>query len=167
MQKELSQQTFLVFQDVFKTSWRRLQRNTFRLPKRLQDVFKTYLRYVFLKLLQDVFKTPSKTSSRRVCKKSCNYVFKTSRQKNVTLKTSSVRLHQDECFAGVPLKYQSKFWRSLEISLINCKIHLELNWSKNRVMSYNAGNTKYKITNTKLYVSIVTLSTKDNVKLTK
>ena len=34
-------------------------------------------------------------------------------------------------------------------------------------MSYNAGNTKYKITNTKLYLSIVTLSTKDNVKLTK
>ena len=36
---------------------RRLQRNTFHLPRRLQDVFKTYLQYVFLKCLQDVFKT--------------------------------------------------------------------------------------------------------------
>ena len=27
----------------------------------------------------------------------------------------------------VPLKYLSNFWRSLEMSLINCKIHLELN----------------------------------------
>ena len=25
-------------------------------------------------------------------------------------------------------KYLSNFWRSLEIPLINCKIHLELNW---------------------------------------
>ena len=28
----------------------------------------------------------------------------------------------------VPLKYLSNFWRSLEILLINCKIHLELHW---------------------------------------
>ena len=31
----------------------------------------------------------------------------------------------------VPLKYLSNFFRSLEIPLINCKIHLELNWSNN------------------------------------
>ena len=43
---------------------RRLQRNTFRLPRRLEDVFKTYLRYIFLKRLQDVFKRSSKTFSR-------------------------------------------------------------------------------------------------------
>ena len=30
-----------------------------------------------------------------------------------------------------PLKYFSNFWRSLEMSLINCKIHLELNWTEN------------------------------------
>ena len=30
----------------------------------------------------------------------------------------------------VPLKYLSTFWRPLEMSLINCKIHLELNWTK-------------------------------------
>ena len=56
--------------------------------RRLEDVFSVTL-FVF----QDVFKT----SSRRVCKTSCNYVFKASsrrlgRQKNVTLKTSSRRL---------------------------------------------------------------------------
>ena len=40
--------------------------------------------------------------------------------------------------------------------LINCKIHLELNWSK------NCTNT-----NTKLYILIVTLSSKDNANLAK
>ena len=68
-----------------KTSWRRLE-----------DVFSVTL-FVF----QDVFKT----SSRRVCKTSCNYVFKTSwkTKKCYTedvFKTSSVRLHQDECLLG-------------------------------------------------------------------
>ena len=61
--------------------------------------------------------------------------------------------------------------------LINCKIHLELNWNNNCVIygvySYaggdNANNreTIFKITSTKLYVPIITLSTKDNVNLTK
>ena len=57
--------------------------------------------------------------------------------------------------------------------LINCRIHLELNWNNNCVM-YGAdanadGNdreTTFKITSIKLYVPIVTLSTKDNVNLT-
>ena len=66
----------------------------------------------------------------------------------------------------LPLKYISNFWRSLEVPLINCKIPLGLNWTKNCVMSDIAGNTKFKIINTTLYVPIITLSTKDNVKLT-
>ena len=66
-----------------------------------------------------------------------------------------------------PLRYLSNLCRSLEMSLINCKIHLELNWFKNCVMSNIAGETTFKITNTKLYVLIVTLATKDNVSLTK
>ena len=49
---------------------------------------------------------------------------------------------------AVPLKYLSNFWRSLEIPLINCKIHLELNWIKDCVMSTIADAT-FKITNTK------------------
>ena len=60
----------------------------------------------------------------------------------------------------------SNFWRSFEIPLVNCKIHLELNWSKDCVVLTRNG-TIFKITNTKLYVPIVTLSSKDNVKLVK
>ena len=48
---------------------------------------------------------------------------------------------------AVPLKYLSNFWRSLEIPLVNCKIHLELNWTKNCVMS-SIADTTFKITNT-------------------
>ena len=67
---------------------------------------------------------------------------------------------------AAPLKYLSDFWRSLEMPLINCKIHLELNRPKDCAMSAIA-DTTFKITNTKLYVPIVTLSSKDNVKLSK
>ena len=51
--------------------------------------------------------------------------------------------------------------------LINCKTYLELNWIKNCVISDIAGNTEFKIRNTKLDVGIVTLSTENNIKLTK
>ena len=77
----------------------------------------------------------------------------------------------------IPLKYLSSFFRSLEMPLINCKIHLEVNWNNNCVMygadtyagcdNANDRETTLKITSTKLYVPIVTLSTKDNVNLTK
>ena len=67
---------------------------------------------------------------------------------------------------AVPLKYLSNFWRCLEMPLINCKIHLELNWIKDCVMLAIA-DTTFKITNTKLYAPIVTLSSKDNAKLVK
>ena len=67
---------------------------------------------------------------------------------------------------AVPLKYLSNFCRSLEMALINCKIYFELNWAKDCVMSTIA-DTTFNITNTKLYVPIVTLSSKDNVKLVK
>ena len=51
--------------------------------------------------------------------------------------------------------------------LINCKIHLELNWAKNSVMSSVAGATTFQIISTKLYAPIVTLPTKESVKSTK
>ena len=58
---------------------------------------------------------------------------------------------------AVPLKYLSNFWRSLEMPLINCKIHLELNWSKDCVMS-TTDEASFKITNPKFYyIPIVTL----------
>ena len=66
-----------------------------------------------------------------------------------------------------PLKYLSNFWRSLEMTLINCKIHLKLNWTKNCAIPCIVEDTTSKKTNTKLYVPNVTLSGKDNVKLVK
>ena len=60
---------------------------------------------------------------------------------------------------AVPLKYLSNFWRSLEMQLINCKIHLELNWSKDCVMS--------TIFDTTFKIKIVALSSKDDTKLVK
>ena len=50
--------------------------------------------------------------------------------------------------------------------LINCKIHLELNWSKDCVM-LTIADTKFEITNSNLYAPIVTLWSRDNVKLVK
>ena len=68
---------------------------------------------------------------------------------------------------AVPLKYLSNFSRSLEMPLINCKNHLELNWTKNCEMSTVSGDAAFAIIDVKLYVLMVTLSTKDNGKLTK
>ena len=51
--------------------------------------------------------------------------------------------------------------------LINCKIHLELNSTKNCVMSNISGETTFKKTNTKFYVPIATLPAKEKVSLTK
>ena len=67
----------------------------------------------------------------------------------------------------VPLKYLSNFFRSLEMPLINYKIHLELSWTKNSVMSSVTTATTFQITSKKLYVPVVTLSTKDNLNPTK
>ena len=49
--------------------------------------------------------------------------------------------------------------------LINCEVNLILTWSKDCVISFATGGTKFKITETKLYVPVVTLSTDDNAKL--
>ena len=66
---------------------------------------------------------------------------------------------------AVPLKYLSNFWRTIEMPLINFEVNLILTWSKNCVISSTTGERKFKITGTKLFVPIVTLSTEDNGKL--
>ena len=66
---------------------------------------------------------------------------------------------------AVSLKYLSNFWRTLEMPLINCDINFILTWSEDCVISSATGATKFKITDTKLYVPFVTLSTQDNAKL--
>ena len=65
----------------------------------------------------------------------------------------------------VPLKYLSNFSRALEMLLINCEVNLILTWSKGCVITNSTGEGKLAITETKLYVPVVTLSTKDNEKL--
>ena len=68
----------------------------------------------------------------------------------------------------VPLKYLSNLWRTLEMPLINCEVNLILTWSANCVILYsNIANLipTFTVTETKLYVSVFTLSTQENVKL--
>ena len=77
----------------------------------------------------------------------------------------------------MPLKYLSNFWRSREIPLINCKVELKLIWPKHCVLSvagtdnangYNDDNNIiFTIKGTILYIPVVTLSARDNQKLSK
>ena len=67
----------------------------------------------------------------------------------------------------VPLKYLSNFWRTLEMPLINCEVNLILTWSSTCVLiatNNQKQNAKFPITDTKLYVPVVTLSTQENTK---
>ena len=67
----------------------------------------------------------------------------------------------------VQLKCLSSFWRTLEMLLINWEINPILSWSAN---CFRIGNTidgqvpTFAISDTKLYVPVVTLSTQDNAK---
>ena len=68
----------------------------------------------------------------------------------------------------VLLKYLTNFWTTLEMSLNNVEINHDLNWSKK--LGYSRTNdadqdTKCSISDTKLHVLLVTLSTQDNAKL--
>ena len=83
----------------------------------------------------------------------------------------------------VPLKHLSSFWRSLNIPLINCEAELILTCYKNCVLidkltreaNYNGNPIVYEIdnpeyatfqiTDMKLYVSVVTLSKENDIKI--
>ena len=65
----------------------------------------------------------------------------------------------------VPLNYLSNFWRTLEMPLINCEVNLILTWSSTCVITNSNGAGTFAITDTKLYVPVVTLSTQENTKL--
>ena len=67
----------------------------------------------------------------------------------------------------VPLKYLSNFWRNLEMPLINCEINPILTWSSICVLvatNIPNQNATLAITDTKLYVPVVTSSTQENTK---
>ena len=61
----------------------------------------------------------------------------------------------------------SNFWRSLEIPLINSKHELELTWGEKGILASAGTAATFKITDTMLYVPVVTLLTEDNIKLSK
>ena len=76
---------------------------------------------------------------------------------------------------AVPLKHLNNIWRMLNMPLINCEVSLTLTWSENCVITSiersvitdtrrdtSPTNAIFKITDTKLYVPVVTLSTKDD-----
>ena len=67
----------------------------------------------------------------------------------------------------VLLKYLINSWRTLEMSLINCEITLDLNWSENCIIvatNVEAQTATISITDTKFDVSVLTLTTQDNAK---
>ena len=61
----------------------------------------------------------------------------------------------------VPLKYLSNFWRTLEMSLITSVVELIITLC----LFFCNRRKQFAVTQTKLYVSVVALSTEDNAKL--
>ena len=93
-------------------------------------------------------------------------------------------LEKDYVEIAIPLKYLGNFWRSLDITLINCEITLILSWYKEYVLVGKAlrnapdpqpnppiaaiespTSAKFGITDCKLYVPVVTLSAENDNKL--
>ena len=84
------------------------------------------------------------------------------------------KVGKNETEIVIPLKNLSNFWKSLNIPLINCEVELILIWSKNCVLAdmtrtngqrdnpatVSPRGLELQITDTKLHVSIVTLSKK-------
>ena len=93
------------------------------------------------------------------------------------VKLVMMKINETKLF--IPLKHLRNFWKSLNIPLINCEDKLNLTWSKNCVLvamaerdAENDNPTivaptelEFKITNTKLYVPVVTLSKRNDIKL--
>ena len=89
------------------------------------------------------------------------------------------KVGKNETEIVIPPKHLSNFWRALNIPLVNCEVELILTWSKNCILAdmtvrtAQGGNPaivapnglEYQITDTKLYVSVVTLSKENDTKL--
>ena len=110
-----------------------------------------------------------------------NYSIKDSKsfdyETSITRKIEGIDRTKDvEIF--VSFKYSRNFWRALDMPLINCEINLILTWTENCVLTSkvtrdanpdvnpaiapvnNPTNVTFKIADTKLYVQVVSLSTK-------
>ena len=101
---------------------------------------------------------------------------------NITGKTANDGNRKGVKFS-VPLKHVSSFRTTLNKPLIKCEVHLTLAWSKNFIITDETTHdvdpntdspvpkvrapigATFKITDTKLYVPVVTLSSKDDRKL--
>ena len=86
-------------------------------------------------------------------------------KKKITGKTPDDDNEKDVEIMVSLLKYLSNFWRTLEMPLINCEVNLILTWSSTCVITNSNGAGTFELTDTKLYVPIVTLSTQENAKL--
>ena len=80
---------------------------------------------------------------------------------------SSLITNRNDMKIAVPINYLSNFWRSLEMPLITCKVELSLTWGSSCVLCTLAGASTFTITDAKRFVSIVTLLTEGNAKLSK
>ena len=94
--------------------------------------------------------------------------FKSFKYKDKLLENTVAQQLRNAWKITVPLKYLSNFWRSFEMSVINCKAEIKLKWKKYCVLSA-AGNDNLNDNNndnniisiikeTKLYVPVVTFS---------
>ena len=78
---------------------------------------------------------------------------------------------KNETKVVIPLKHLSDSWRSLDMPLINCEVELILTWTKNGTLAdMTVANNpptglEFQITDTKLYVPVVTLSKENDIKL--
>ena len=87
------------------------------------------------------------------------------------------KVGKNETEVVIPLKHLSNFWRSLNTPLINCEVELILTWSKNFVLVDMTANPlanpaivaptelSFKITDTNLYVPVVSLPKENDIKL--
>ena len=50
------------------------------------------------------------------------------------------------------------------MSLINCKVYLELNWIEDCILSRAEDSAKFKMADAKLHVPIVTLNSDETIK---
>ena len=104
---------------------------------------------------------------------SSSFKYKSNLLKGLTTEDDGAGVNVYKLFKNaqiiVLLKYLSSFFRSAEILFINTKLHIELNWTKNSVLSNVDGDnsTTFKITKTEMHVPVVTLNTYNSLKLTK
>ena len=100
-----------------------------------------------------------------------SFKHKTSITGNTCNGNDANKIGKNEIEVVIPRKHLSKFWRTLNIPFINCEMELILTWSKNCVLADMAAannpptGLEFQITDTKLYVRVVTLSTENDKKI--